>query len=347
MAEHSLTELFSDIADAIRAKTGGTADLVADTFPTAIASIPSGGGNYQSKTVSPTTSEQTITPDTGYDGLSAVTVNPAPLEAKTITPSAQEQVVTPTAPNIGLSSVTVNGDVDLIATNIKRDVSIFGVVGTFEGGDDVVTQLCNQDNTKDITFPAVTTLRKALYGLGTSSSWFTRKIVIPSGVATIAASFVYDVFRYANGELRIPATVSSIGSSAFYNYGIGGSGISLYIEGGSVGLEIARYGFEKVKLVSAYLPARITAIGHTSFQYMFNNCTALESVTVEDGWDTYLDLTWSPITLESITSIITAWASNPTKSLALSTASYALYEADATAVAAAAAKGLTVTAIAR
>lgn len=134
MAEHNLTELFSDIADAIRAKTGGTANIVADNFPTAITAIPSGGGTYQSKTATPTASEQTITPDTGYDGLSAVTVNPAPLEAKTITPSAQEQVVTPTAPNIGLSSVTVNGDIDLIATNIKRDVSIFGVVGTFEGG---------------------------------------------------------------------------------------------------------------------------------------------------------------------------------------------------------------------
>lgn len=345
MAEHKLTELFSDIADAIRAKTGGTANIVADNFPTAIAAIPSGGGTYQSKTATPTASEQTITPDTGYDGLSAVTVNPAPLEAKTITPSAQEQVVTPTAPNIGLSSVTVNGDVDLIATNIKRDVSIFGVVGTFEGGDDIATQLCNQDNTKDIVFPAVTTLRQVLYTAG--GSWFTRKIVIPSGVATIGAAFVSNVFQYANGELRIPATVSYIGQSAFYNYGLAGGGISLYIEGGSVGLQIDRYGFEKVKLVSAYLPARITAIGASSWQYAFNNCTALESVTVEDGWDTYLDLTWSPITLESITSIITAWASNPTKSLALSTASYALYEASTTAVAAAAAKGLTVTTITR
>jgi len=248
----TLSALFTAVANAIRAKTGGSATIVADDFPTEIAAIPS-----------------------------------------------------------------------------------------------IVTQLCDQDNTKDITFPAVTTLRQVLSGFGASGSWFTRKIVIPSGVATIAALFVNDVFRYANGELRIPATVSSIGQSAFYNYGRYGSGISLYIEGGSVGLEIARYGFQDVRLVSAYLPARITAIGYTSWQYAFNNCTYLETVTIEDGWDTYLDLTWSPITLESITSIITAWKDNPTNSLALSTASYALYTADATAVAAAAAKGLTVTTIAR
>lgn len=40
MAHTSLASLFTDIADAIRGKTGGSAALVADNFPTAIASIP-------------------------------------------------------------------------------------------------------------------------------------------------------------------------------------------------------------------------------------------------------------------------------------------------------------------
>lgn len=228
-----------------------------------------------------------------------------------------------------------------------RPVNMATAIEAIPSGDDIVTQLCNQDNTKDITFPAVATLQRVLHAFGGKSDWFTRKIVIPSGVATIPTAFVFDVFQYANGELRIPATVSYIGQNAFYNYGSYGSGISLYIEGGSVGLNIDRYGFEKTRLVSAYLPARITAIGFTSYQYAFRYSRFLKSVTVEDGWDVYLDLTWSPVTLESITSIITAWKDNPTNSLALSTASYALYEADATAVAAAAAKGLTVTTIAR
>lgn len=38
----SLASLFSDIADAIRAKTGGSAQIAADDFPTAIAAIPAG-----------------------------------------------------------------------------------------------------------------------------------------------------------------------------------------------------------------------------------------------------------------------------------------------------------------
>ena len=36
----TLTGLFTDIANAIRAKTGGTESIVADQFPEAIASIP-------------------------------------------------------------------------------------------------------------------------------------------------------------------------------------------------------------------------------------------------------------------------------------------------------------------
>lgn len=44
MAHTTLTSLFTDIADAIRAKTGSSAAIVADDFPTEIASIPSGGG---------------------------------------------------------------------------------------------------------------------------------------------------------------------------------------------------------------------------------------------------------------------------------------------------------------
>lgn len=44
MATHTtLTSLFTDIADAIREKTGDTENIVADEFPDAIADIPSGG----------------------------------------------------------------------------------------------------------------------------------------------------------------------------------------------------------------------------------------------------------------------------------------------------------------
>lgn len=46
----TLTALFTDIADAIRAKTGKTGKIVADNFPSEIAAIQAGGGSADEKT---------------------------------------------------------------------------------------------------------------------------------------------------------------------------------------------------------------------------------------------------------------------------------------------------------
>ena len=52
---------------------------------------------YQSKTVSPSASVQTVTADSGYDALSDVTVNAVQTEAKSVTPTTSTQKVTPTS----------------------------------------------------------------------------------------------------------------------------------------------------------------------------------------------------------------------------------------------------------
>lgn len=52
---------------------------------------------YQSKTISPSTSIQTITADSGYDALSDVTVNAIQTETKSVTPTISTQKVTPTS----------------------------------------------------------------------------------------------------------------------------------------------------------------------------------------------------------------------------------------------------------
>lgn len=127
----------------------------------------------QEKTVTPSTAAQSITADSGYDGLSKVTVNAMPTATQStpsitissdgkITASATQsagyvaagtksatkqlttqaaKTVTPTTSNqtavasgiYTTGAVTVKGDANLVAGNIKSGTTIFGVTGTYAG----------------------------------------------------------------------------------------------------------------------------------------------------------------------------------------------------------------------
>ena len=82
-----------------------------DDLIESINNLPEAGGEVvepilQEKSVTPTTSNQTITPDTNYDGLSKVTIN----------------------------AVTSDIDSDIKDTNIRKGIDILGVTGTLESG---------------------------------------------------------------------------------------------------------------------------------------------------------------------------------------------------------------------
>ena len=80
-------------------------DAIAAIAENAESILPSGTPVLQDKTVTPSTSEQTITADEGKDGLGTVTV----------------------------SAVTAAIDANITAGNIKDGVAILGVTGTYSG----------------------------------------------------------------------------------------------------------------------------------------------------------------------------------------------------------------------
>ena len=58
-----------------------------------------------------------------------------PLIEYEVTPSKKTQTLKPDSRHSGFSKVTVNGDDNLVASNIRKGVTIFGVTGTNQGDE--------------------------------------------------------------------------------------------------------------------------------------------------------------------------------------------------------------------
>ena len=131
---NTLTGLFSDIADAIRAKTGGSSQIVADDFPTAIANILSGpartsadlevsgatvtapAGVYSSDASKSVASGSATTPATTISSSPTITVSSAGLITAT---NSKTQSVTPTV-SAGYVSSGTAGTITVSGSNTKQ-----------------------------------------------------------------------------------------------------------------------------------------------------------------------------------------------------------------------------------
>ena len=73
--EHeTVTDLFTDIADAIRAKTGVSEPIIADTFPSAILDIPSGNGTSDGSVYQDSNGYIVLSNEGGFSVMQEITV---------------------------------------------------------------------------------------------------------------------------------------------------------------------------------------------------------------------------------------------------------------------------------
>lgn len=111
LADDSGEALFRDASEVIDTPTA-TKSVTANgeydvtNFAKVAVAVSGEAPTLQSKTVTPGTSAQTVTPDSGYDGLSQVTVGAVQVQEKSVTPGTSAQTVTPDAGKY-LSKVTV------------------------------------------------------------------------------------------------------------------------------------------------------------------------------------------------------------------------------------------------
>lgn len=151
--EASQTELFDTLVPKVLEIVGGEEDLKPelDTYNNLLTSQEltiddiieelkkkrAGDATFQEKTVNPSTGIIEVIPDADYDGLSKVTVTAIETESTTVIPSTSSQTITPTEGKfineVNVNAVTNEIDSNIIASNIKKDVTILGVTGTYGG----------------------------------------------------------------------------------------------------------------------------------------------------------------------------------------------------------------------
>jgi surface protein len=244
-------ENLKDIGNAIRTKTGGTKKYKPSEMANAISSIQGQEPKLQQKSVTPTTTAQTIKADSSYDGLSSVSVG----------------------------AVTSAIDSDIKSENIKKGVSILGVNGTLEEG--IIpsgTKTINDNGDYDVSQYANA---KVIVPTG----------ITPSGELPITENGTYDVTNYASAVVNVANGGGSTGDKfaprhiSFYGY-TGGSDLDAEIQAvDTSNVTKFEYMFRGASKLTHLDLSNWNTSNVTTMGSMFYDCYALQTVNL-NNWDT-------------------------------------------------------------
>lgn len=269
----------------------------------------SGGGGsavIDPLNVTPSTSAQTITASGGVDGYSPVNVsavdasidanivagnikngveilgvtgNVVELNGETVsvTPTTSSQTITPTSPKNAITEITVNAvtssiDANIQAGNIKKDVTILGVTGTYEAGGGSGLALEYEISGGDLIH-----------------STTTNSIMDFTGVTKLAQQHILENAYYNNyvisGTVDMSDLVTISGNSActnmFWNcYGITSVNLSsLTTISAPTGCSNMFFGCSGIT-GNVDLSSLTTVSGASGCTSMFKNCTGITSANL-------------------------------------------------------------------